>query len=76
MLMVKDFKMKIKKHAGHIIRSVVLLRFHSFNIHTQVSVKKKITSIHLISSKENPMDRGAWWAIVHGVAKNQTQLSD
>ena len=21
-----------------------------------------------------PMDRGAWWAIVHGVAKNQTQL--
>ena len=74
--MVKDFKMKIKKHVGHIIRSVVLLRFHSFNIHTQVYVKKKITSIHLISSKENPMDRGAWWATVHGVAKNQTQLSD
>ena len=23
---------------------------------------------------ENPMDRGAWWAIVHGVAKSQTQL--
>ena len=23
---------------------------------------------------ENSMDRGAWWAIVHGVAKNQTQL--
>ena len=22
----------------------------------------------------NPMDRGAWWAIVHGVAKGQTQL--
>ena len=20
------------------------------------------------------MDRGAWWATVHGVAKNQTQL--
>ena len=20
---------------------------------------------------ENPMDRGAWWAIVHGVAKSQ-----
>ena len=27
------------------------------------------------SSLENPMDRGAWWAIVHGVAKSQTQLS-
>ena len=23
----------------------------------------------------NPMDRGAWWAAVHGVAKRQTQLS-
>ena len=22
------------------------------------------------------MDRGAWWAAVHGVAKSQTQLSD
>ena len=23
---------------------------------------------------ENPMDRGAWWAAVHGVTKSQTQL--
>ena len=23
---------------------------------------------------ENPMDRGAWWATVHGVRKSQTQL--
>ena len=23
-----------------------------------------------------PMDRGAWWAVVHGVAKSLTQLSD
>ena len=22
------------------------------------------------------MDRGAWWAIVHGVSKSQTKLSD
>ena len=28
------------------------------------------------SYPENPMDRGAWQATVHGVAKNQTQLSD
>ena len=26
------------------------------------------------SCPENPMDRGAWWATVHGVAKSQTQL--
>ena len=25
------------------------------------------------SCLENPMDRGAWWATVHGVEKNQTQ---
>ena len=28
------------------------------------------------SCLENSMDRGAWWAIVHGAAKSQTQLSD
>jgi len=25
---------------------------------------------------ENPMDRGAWWVAVHGVAKSRTRLSD
>ena len=25
---------------------------------------------------ENPMDRGTWWAAVHGVAKSRTRLSD
>ena len=24
---------------------------------------------------ENPMDRGVWWATVHGVSKGQTRLS-
>ena len=28
------------------------------------------------SCLENPMDGGAGWATVHGVAKSQTQLSD
>ena len=28
------------------------------------------------SCLENPMDTGAWWAIVHGVAKSRTRLSD
>ena len=28
------------------------------------------------SSLENPMDGGAWWAAVHGVAKSWTRLSD
>ena len=25
---------------------------------------------------ENSKDRGVWWAIVHGIAKSPTQLSD
>ena len=28
------------------------------------------------SCLENSMDRGAWWATVHGVAKSRTRLSD
>ena len=28
------------------------------------------------SCLENPMDRGAWWAAVHGVAKSRTRLRD
>ena len=31
---------------------------------------------HQYSSLENSINRGVWWATVHGVAKSQTQLSD
>ena len=29
-----------------------------------------------LNGLENPMDRGAWWAAVHRVAKSRTRLSD
>ena len=29
-----------------------------------------------ILAQRIPMNRGAWWAAVHGVAKNWTRLSD
>ena len=28
---------------------------------------------NMYSCQENPMDRGAWWAAVHGVTKNRTE---
>ena len=28
------------------------------------------------SCLESPMDGGSWWAVVHGVARSRTQLSD
>ena len=39
-------------------------------------LEKAMTSPLPYSCLENPMDRGAWWAAVHEVAKNQTRLSN
>ena len=40
------------------------------------SLKKGNDTPLQYSCLENPMDGGAWWAAVHGVAKSQTQLND
>ena len=39
-------------------------------------LKKGMAIQSIISCLENPMDKGAWWATAHGVAKSWTQLSD
>ena len=36
--------------------------------------KRKFCNLLQCSCLENPVDRGAWWAAVHGVAKHQTRL--
>ena len=36
----------------------------------------KVKAIFKVSCLENPMDGGAWQAVVHGVAKSLTRLSD
>ena len=38
--------------------------------------EKAMASHSKYSCLENPMDGGAWWAAVHGVAKSRTRLSD
>ena len=43
-------------------------------------LKRSMLTSDLVESMshclENPMDGGAWWAAVHGVARSRTQLSD
>ena len=60
-----------------------LLPCASFSRHSGVplgtcstSSLEKAVAPHSYSCLENPMDGGAWWAAVHGVAKSQTRLSD
>ena len=40
------------------------------------TVEKEMATHSRILAWRIPMDRGAWWAAVHGVAKSQTRLSD
>ena len=37
-------------------------------------LEKEMATHSSILALENPIDRGAWWAAVHGVTKSQTQL--
>ena len=39
-------------------------------------LEKEMTTRSSILALENPMDRGAWQATVHGVTKSWTQLSN
>ena len=39
-------------------------------------LEKEMATHSSILVWKNPMDGGAWWATVHGVAKSLTQLSD
>ena len=43
---------------------------------TALGVLLYLLSYPKYSCLENPRDRGAWWAAVHGVAKSRTRLSD
>ena len=47
------------------------------NLHTYGHLNREGYGTPLqYSCLDNPIDRGAWWAAVHGVAKSQTRLSD
>ena len=39
-------------------------------------LEKEMATHNSVLAWKNPMDGGAWYATVHGVTKNRTQLSD
>ena len=41
-----------------------------------MKLEKEMATILQYSCLENPMDGGAWWATVHGVAKSLTRLNN
>ena len=45
-------------------------------IHSSVYIREGNGTPLQYSCLDNPMDGGAWWAAVHGVAKVQTRLSN
>jgi len=47
-----------------------------FNKYSRVHMGKGNGNPLQYSCLENPMDGGAWWAAVHGVAKSRTRLSE
>ena len=49
---------------------------NSFNTHIKSMIGEGSGTPLQYPCLENPTDRGAWWAAVHGVAKSQTRLSD
>ena len=49
---------------------------HCFLIDRQTEIREGNGTPLQYSCLENPMDRGAWWAAVHGVLKSQTRLNN
>ena len=67
--MIHSF-IELDKAVVHVIR---LVSFRDCGFH---SVGEGNGTPLQYSCLENPMDRGAWWAAVHGVARSRTRLSD
>ena len=61
-----------------------IMQSHGFSLSESLPGKRNISSFCWVgegngnplhcSCLENPVDRGAWWAAVHGIAQSQTRL--
>ena len=45
------------------------------SLNQEDSLEQEMATHFSILNLENSMDRGAWWAIVHGITKTQTRLN-
>ena len=62
---------------SYVITESLLLFYFSFHLHSSNKQSGEGNGNPLqYSCLENPMDGGAWWATVHGVAKSRTRLID
>ena len=52
------------------------LSYGTWDLHCGIRLSEGNGTPLQYSCLENPMDGGAWWAAVHGVAKSRTWLSD
>ena len=50
--------------------------FHEYFNITEIGIREGNGTPLEYSCLENPMEGGAWWAAVHGVAKSRIQLSN
>ena len=50
--------------------------YHTYVYNFQQNIQRTQWQLTTLLFLENPMDGGAWWAAVHGVAKSRTPLSD
>ena len=68
---ILDIKHTLVRFFGEVPQTIYLPQIYDLNW-----FKRRQWHSTQYSFLENPMDRGAWGAALHGVAKSQTRLSD
>ena len=60
----------------HIVKNPAIQKTQVRSLGWEDTLEEGMATHYSIFAGRIPMDRGAWGALVHGVAKSQAQLSD